>query len=154
LKLFWDNVSSYLRLASSSAYWCPNCWGTNFPYELPTRRTGHCTYHGRIVFNIRLFWMMQTHLSSSMMKSLGPRTFTSLTTAVSLAPCGPRARAIWPRLSGSRPGTSNSGMPWNGIELMVTIRFYMFLGWYHYWRRRKLLGNNYNTNTSWLSAII
>lgn len=48
-----------------------------------------------------------------MMKLLGPLTLTSLTTAVSLAPCGPRASAIWPRLSGSMPGTSSSGIPWN-----------------------------------------
>jgi hypothetical protein len=32
---------AFTGFLSSSAYYCPHCWGTGLPYELPTKRTGH-----------------------------------------------------------------------------------------------------------------
>jgi hypothetical protein len=31
----------YITPSSSSAYYCPHCWGTGFPYGSPVRITGH-----------------------------------------------------------------------------------------------------------------
>jgi hypothetical protein len=34
------SIYFYNNMYSSSAYWCPHCWGTTFPYGLHIRRTG------------------------------------------------------------------------------------------------------------------